>query len=159
MQDNQHKPYLTTSIINDIENFLHIAIEGPVPSTVQLIRALDKLGAAYHEGTSVQFVNDNVEPTASNYSELYNKLGKRFPELGLYAIRDPLNLTTNEELMGDAIDDLADIVGDLQKVIWRSNHVDAENAIWHFCNLYAIHWGRHLRELSLYLHAKQFYGD
>lgn len=156
MSDSQHNPRLTATIVNDVENFLRIAIEGPVPSIGQLICALDKLAVAYHEGTGLQFVDADVEPPDNDYKTTYDQLCQRFPGLGLYAMCDPLNVGTSEVLTGDAIDDLADIVTDLREVVWRCDNINVENAIWHFCNLYQIHWGRHLRELSLYLHTKQF---
>jgi hypothetical protein len=48
---------------------------------------------------------------------------------------------------------LADIVGDLEEVVWRYETLGADDAYWHLRFLFLIHWGQHLRELSLYLHA------
>jgi hypothetical protein len=50
-------------------------------------------------------------------------------------------------MVGDAIDDLADIAADLEEVVW------ADDAHWHYKFLFEVHWGMHLRELALYLHA------
>jgi hypothetical protein len=68
---------------------------------------------------------------------------------------DPTQINIEQSITaGDAIDDLADIVQDLEEVIWRFENVGSEDGLWHFKSLYRMHWGRHLRELSLYLHAK-----
>jgi hypothetical protein len=56
-------------------------------------------------------------------------------------------------MSGDPIDDLADIVGDLSHVIWRYENVGPDEALWYFHFHFQAHGGRHLRELSLYLHA------
>lgn len=154
MSNSTQKPRPSSSVIDDAEHFLQLATKGPPPSTEQLICALDRLALAYHTGKGVRFVDDNVEPPTRDFKTTYDQLAQRFPELGLYATCDPLNLNTSKMLTGDAIDDLADIVGDLSEVIWRNKKVGTENAIWHFCNDYEIHWGRHLRELTLYLHAR-----
>ena len=52
---------------------------------------------------------------------------------------------------GDAIDDLADIYGDLEVFdgIWVSRGPDA--ALAALSATYEAHWGMHLRELQLYL--------
>jgi hypothetical protein len=76
--------------------------------------------------------------------------------LGHYAIANPSDIPPKEALVGDAIDDIADIVRDLQEVIWRAEHQSENDARWYFRNLFWIHWGRHLRELSLYLHDRQW---
>ena len=57
-------------------------------------------------------------------------------------------------MTGDAIDDLADIAGDLEEVLRRFEHSGKNAGDWYFRMLFEIHWGRHLRELQLYLHAK-----
>nr|NUR37992.1 DUF5063 domain-containing protein [Sphingomonas sp.] len=87
---------------------------------------------------------------------LYHRVAERFPELGHYAVAEPPELPPKEAMVGDAIDDLADIVRDLQEVVWRAEHQSENDARWYFRLLFQIHWGRHLRELSLYLHSQQW---
>lgn len=58
-------------------------------------------------------------------------------------------------MMSDALDDLRDITLDLREVIWRAERLGLDDAHWYF-HLHFFHWGRHMRELALYLHARQF---
>jgi hypothetical protein len=58
-------------------------------------------------------------------------------------------------MMGDAIDDLADLTLDMREVVWLAEHVGLDDAHWSF-RLHYFHWGRHARELALYLHSRQF---
>jgi hypothetical protein len=66
---------------------------------------------------------------------------------------DALVLEPTSAMVGNAIDDLTDISGDLREVLWRYETLGADDALWHFHFLFLIHWGQHARELSLYLHA------
>lgn len=56
-------------------------------------------------------------------------------------------------MVGDAIDDLADLTLDMREVVWLADHVGVDDAHWSY-RLHFFHWGRHARELSLYLHAR-----
>lgn len=56
-------------------------------------------------------------------------------------------------MTGDAIDDLADIAGELQEVAWLWRNAGPDPALWQFHLLYRGHWGQHLHGLRLYFHA------
>ncbi|HUE79504.1 MAG TPA: DUF5063 domain-containing protein [Sphingomicrobium sp.] len=145
-----------TPTIAAVRGFLALLNDGAAPSGRELARALDQLAMAYHEAPDGDPAEEDREsPTHGfeNYKERYAKLGKRFPDYGYYAVADPMKPITQESLVGDAIDDLADIAGDLEEVVWRFENLGADDAHWHFRFLFEIHWGMHLRELSLYLHA------
>lgn len=60
------------------------------------------------------------------------------------------------ESRGEGRDDISDIVLDLKEVLWYFENTSKDNALWYFENSYKSHWGRHLRELQLYLHDKSF---
>jgi hypothetical protein len=132
-----------------------MALDGEPPDDERLTRGLDELALAYHLCPETEPGERDGEPCRSDYRQLYQALGARFPNLGLYACADPTEVL-HEPLVGDAIDDLADIVLDLQEVLWRFDHLGADDALWHFRFLFRSHWGRHLRELALYLHARMF---
>ena len=55
-------------------------------------------------------------------------------------------------VLGDAIDDLCDIANDLSEVLWRWEHLGADDAHWYLRLMY-MHWGWHMRELQSFLHA------
>jgi len=122
----------------------------------KLIATLDKL--AY----SVNYVNYEFDETeypeapVKNYQLIREKVQKRFPNLGFYNIPQDVseNLEKSEIIVGDAIDDISDIVGDLSEVMWCFKNMSKNDALWYFQNSFRSHWGRHLRELQLYLHDK-----
>ncbi len=134
--------------------FLALVEDGRPPSTEQLARALDELAMAYHHTPEGDPAHKDHKPQSREFSELFGRYSGRFPNLGFYPVTDPSGLLSAEPMVGDAIDDLADITQDLEKVIWRFENVGADDAHWYFRLGYQIHWGRHLRELALYLHAR-----
>jgi len=133
---------------------LRLLREGAPPSDEELARALDELAIAYHEAPEGSPADDDREPPNDDFRQPYAGLSKRFPEHGFYAVADPVEPLDQKCLGGYAIEDLADIARDLEEVVWRSEHIGPDDAHWHFKLLYRTHWGRHLRELSHYLHAK-----
>jgi hypothetical protein len=124
------------------------------PSDEELARLLDELVMAYHVAPEGAPAEDEIEPPASNPKAAYSALASRFPNLELYAVADSAEPINDSPMVGDAIEDLADIARDLDEVVWRSDNFGPDDAYWHFKLLYRIHWGCHVRELSSYLHAK-----
>ena len=137
--------------------FIDLVLKDEHVSNALLVKALDELAFAYHFSPASEPSDDDIEcpyDAFDQYKDLYRRIGERFPELGYYAVADPSEVPAKEPMIGDAIDDLADIVNDLQQVLWRAENVSASDARWYYRMLFEIHWGRHLRELSLYLHDK-----
>ena len=138
-------------------SFLQLIFEGQSPNDEELARALDELAMAYHEtpeGGPADDDDDYPHASLDDYKRRYAQLASRFPNHGYYAVTDPNETVPQESLVGDAIDDLADIARELQEVLWRLDRFGADDAHWHFKLGYRTHWGLHLRELSHYLHAK-----
>lgn len=81
----------------------------------------------------------------------------RFPDLGFYNLPEHIThqIGSTKWLLGDAIDDLADIMGDLQEVLWYFENNFSYDALWHFSFGYRSHWGYHAENLLWYLHALQ----
>jgi hypothetical protein len=83
--------------------------------------------------------------------------GQRFPSFGYYnlpiAVTEQLMAT--ELMLGDALDDLADIGRDLADVRWSRTHTSEADALWRVRWGFEVHWGHHLRTLQWYLHAYQ----
>lgn len=55
--------------------------------------------------------------------------------------------------MSTAVGDLVEIAADLMEVLWLFDNASENDAIWQFRWGYRHHWGRHLHELRVYLHA------
>jgi len=122
----------------------------------QLIIRLDKL-ALLASHVEYQFDDaDYPESPGNDYTEVREKIKIRFPALGHYntAAEVSVKIGNSTLLIGDAIDDLVDILCDLKEVLWCFNNTSDNNALWHFEFGYRSHWGRHLRELQLYLHDR-----
>jgi hypothetical protein len=123
---------------------------------VALTEALDRLAMSYHQTLDAWSDNEVGAPESSEYWDRRAKIASRFPELGYYATIVPGPPDNLAGMVGDAIDDLADIKSDLNEVVWRAENVDLDDAIWYFRYLYRIHWGRHLMELRNHLHLRLF---
>jgi len=137
-----------------VNRFLRLLRHGEPPSDEELARGLDELAMAYHEAPEGSPSDDDRDPPTGDFQVRYAGLGERFSNYGLYAVADPTEPINEKNMVGDAIDDLADIARDLEEVIWRFENIGADDAHWHFKLLYRAHWGMHLRELSHYLHAR-----
>ena len=141
-------------MIEAIEAFLELVLHRVSPASADLARCLDDLAAITHRLPTGDGSGDFADPPGQDYKATYAAIAARFPALGLYAVADPLSLDDGRAMIGDAIDDLADIAGDLQEVAWLWRNAGPEPAQWQFHLLYRAHWGQHLHALRLYLHAR-----
>ena len=123
-----------------------------------LIIALDKLACSLNDVSYEFDETDYPEVPENDYQVIRKIVEKRFPTLGYYNTSRDVSehLETSEIIIGDAVDDISDIVGDLLDVLWCFENTSKNDALWHFENSFRSHWGRHLRELQLYLHDKQW---
>jgi len=143
-------------IKNAVNEFVNYVLneDTQIRDLEELIRLLDKLAFATH------FIKANFDekeyPDApeNNYEEIYKKISKRFPALGYYNIAGNISdrISECDLQVGDAIDDITDIVGDLKEVLWCFDNTSESDALWRYVNGFKMHWGRHLRELQLYLY-------
>jgi hypothetical protein len=136
-------------------HFLATVWEGEPPGDEGLLRALDCLVAVYHE-TPVGGVTDaEIDAPEQDGALLYSQLAARFPEYGYYPVADPTKPLEDALMMGDAIDDLADLTQDMREVIWFAEHVGIDDAHFAF-RLHHFHWGQHARELSIFLCGRRW---
>ena len=138
------------------KHVIEIVLEKPRPSDQELTRALDRLLTAYHEipEDQIRCLTD-IDAPDINYRILYEAIGTRFDGFGYYAVASFRESVEEQVMLADSIDDLGDIVKDLQTAIWYFENCSVEDAYWYLNLLYS-HWSRHLRELTLYLHTRQF---
>lgn len=137
--------------IRAAKRFVNAITCGEAPSTQNLLRHLDELALSYHDTPDGDPADVDEEPVFARVSMA--EVAARFPGFGYYGLADPAQLS-GEVLVGDAIDDLVDIVNDLKEVLWRFERLGSADAHWHFRFLYEIHWGEHLRDLARYLHSR-----
>ncbi|WP_394270032.1 DUF5063 domain-containing protein [Qipengyuania sp.] len=139
-----------------IERFLGQLDRDPTDDQI----GLRSLAISLDNLVSVYFTTVDVEPTdgpdapAMDYSSFARRANRAFPELGSYPYADPGGESGQDELLvADAIDDIADIAGDLSEVLWLLNAGREIDAIWDFRFGYQYHWGDHLHSLRHYLHS------
>lgn len=152
----RYLPFPFMNIETEINNFLELVLESESESEEieKLIQALDRLANLTHE---IEYQYDKTDYSDSlnfEYSTIRKKVEKRFPNLGYYNIALDIseNVGNSDIATGDAIDDITDITLDLLGVKWRFDNTSPDDALWHLELLFRSHWGRHLRELQLYLH-------
>jgi hypothetical protein len=119
-----------------------------------LADALDALMAAGRHAPAGHLDADAAEPERWGYEHARAIVTQRFPALGSYNIPRDVVRSIGETmiLVGDAVDDLADIVGDLSEVSWCFERARAEDALF-YLKLYEFHWGAHASNLRWYLDA------
>lgn len=116
---------------------------------------LDKLALA-HNFIDFQFdAADHREAPREDYKRLRQLAEARFPGFGYYNLPGSIteNIAESTMVVGDALDDVADIAVDLHEIAWCWDNNSPEDALWHFQFGYESHWGEHLRSLRLYILA------
>jgi hypothetical protein len=98
---------------------------------------------------------DYLDDPKEDYQAIYKVVGARFPALGYYNVPSSITKELGESkgLLGDGIDDIVDILFDLKGVLWRLDNTSVDDALWDLNQSFQYHWGRHLRDLQLYLHV------
>jgi len=148
-------------VVAAARRFVALILDDAPPDEVTLAQELDALALMVREATYGDLAEEDASPPRSDYQARRAHIAARFPKLGWYGTADPCAVPA-EPLVGDAIDDLADILSDLEEVVWLAEHVGLDDAHWYFRFAFFSHWGRHLRELALYLHARlseTYYAD
>ncbi|WP_298519458.1 DUF5063 domain-containing protein [uncultured Kordia sp.] len=98
---------------------------------------------------------DYGETPDFDYEEIRKNVVSNFPELGWYGtVIEMENIDEKPTLIGDAVDDLADIIKDLLAVKWRFENTSEADAIWYFNFLMYAHTEQHLVDLLKYLKYK-----
>lgn len=142
----------------EIETFLDLikSSDGDGRERLQaLADALDRLALAYSRTSCLFDEIEYPEAPVASYQMFVDTARTAYPELEChYSCVDPLKLQKQEVMLGDGIDDIADIARDLSEVLWRLDHTSADDAAWYFRFSYESHWGRHLHHLRLLVFEK-----
>ena len=85
---------------------------------------------------------------------LRETIRSRFAGLGCYGLPMTATKRVAQEVVdvADAVDDVTVIAAELKDVLWRAEHVGADDAAWQFHHGYHHHWGEILRTLQVHLH-------
>ncbi|WP_299899283.1 DUF5063 domain-containing protein [uncultured Aquimarina sp.] len=91
---------------------------------------------------------DYPDPPDFNFEKISNTIRSNFPKLGFYQmILDPFEMTKPDTGLGDANDDLSDIIKDLMEVQWRFKNTSEQDALWYFEFIMRNHSERHIVNL------------
>ena len=126
-----------------------------VPNKIGELRML--LVEIYSEFLNIKSQFDNMdydEEPQFDYEKIRQNVVSNFPNFGWYGtVLDINNIYAQEEGLGigDALDDLTDIIIDLLEVKWRFENTNEIDALWHFEFLMRSHSERHLINLLKYL--------
>jgi hypothetical protein len=149
-------------MIEAVRSYLDLLASEPLQDRAlpALAHTLDRLALAYHDTESMALDEDDTpDPPVQDYGPLRDQAVRSFPGLGYYHSSSsvPLEVEENATLtLGDGIDDVADITGELLEVMWRWENNGPADAVWYFRFSYEAHWGRHLHSLRSYLHTLMF---
>lgn len=128
----------------------------PEENVVSLVRTLDALALAMHDVAPAVDKTEHPDPPLWPYECRRALACERFPHLGHYNAAGSVSESPGESdlVVGDAIDDIADIAGDLADAVWRWERTSEADALWHLQESFRYHWGQHLRGLQLYLYCR-----
>ncbi len=146
-------------IKSSIEFFFE-AIEGPIPEDTREARlqiALDRLALSVSIADYTFDEGKYPEAPRREYNVVRDIVSVNFPDCGYYNVPLEISEKIGESSLavGDAIDDICDIARDMEEVLWCWENTSVDNALWHFRESFGSHWGKHLRDLQLYLYAKE----
>ena len=124
----------------------------------ELLMLLDSLALAQARGCAGCGSTNYPDPPDERDPSLRKRVQSAFKDYGYYneveVLRD--DIADTGVMVGDAIDDILGIYGDLREVQRRWEHNSPEDALWFFKDLYGFHWGWHLRNLQRYVHDVLF---
>jgi hypothetical protein len=115
---------------------------------------LDFIALALH-GINPNGNFDGEEIPENDYNLIRKLAEERFPNWGYYNVAQDVTdkISQTELAVGDAIDDITDIINDLKMVMWSYRNECENNALWHLQDSYLGHWRWHMRNLQVYLHC------
>ena len=114
----------------------------------------------YSEFLNVEFEfdeSDYDEEPDFDYDEIRQNVKSNFPDFDWYSMVMDLNrLEPNVEIgIGDALDDLTDIIKDLLAVKWKMDNTSEMDALWEFELSMRTHSEQHLIDLIKYIKEKE----
>jgi hypothetical protein len=144
------------AIRQSIEHFIRI-VEAPDMTAEARLEALPVSldGLAYFVHRARFKFDDREFPDAPRVDFKVTRalVEAHFPKLGYYNLADPTTreIAAASILVGDGIDDIADIYADVKEALWCWDNTSVDDALWHFTNSFGSHWGLHLRSVQYYL--------
>jgi hypothetical protein len=113
---------------------------------------LDHLALARYMKVPSDEEKEYPEPQLAGYEDMRKLVKRRFPNYGFYNVASPVSekIADAEIIVGDAIDDVADIAGELEEFLWRWDNTSKGDALKDFLTC-RFHWEPHIRGLQFYI--------
>ena len=145
-------------MIEAVRDYLATVTGEPLPEDVRLRRLaelLDCLIYLRHRYASAEPDEEEVDAPAADWNQLADAACRAFPDLADEPLRwynwsDPRQTTDEKPSLGNAINDIAHIAGEMSEVAWRWDTTSHEDARFHFWMMYS-HWGFHAHALRGHL--------
>ena len=131
-----------------------------VELTDKIITLKKLLIGLYYEFLNVDFEFDETEYDEEpdfDYNQIKENVKSNFPDFGWYSnVLDLNKLEPNVEIgIGDALDDLTDIIQDLMVVKWKMDNTSEMDALWQFEFSMRTHSEQHLIDLIKFVKEKE----
>jgi hypothetical protein len=100
--------------------------------------------------------NEYLEFDIQKFSNIKDNLKTNFGNFGFYKTILDINDIDNIEdsALGDATDDLLDIIKDLLEIKWRIDNNSLADGLWYFEFIFKTHTQQHILDLLNYLKQK-----
>ena len=121
-----------------------------------LIASLDELAYLSHNVAYKPDDKDYPDPPERDRSKTLGEVRKRFSSLGFCNVAGEIGdrISECDGHIRDVTRYIAEIADNLSEVLWYLNNTSHDTALFYFKFDFVTHWGRHLRELQLYLHDR-----
>jgi hypothetical protein len=117
-----------------------------------LAKSLVKIYNLYFE---IEYEFDETDyPDFDNekYQNIRQNVESNFKDFGFYKMVLEINDMVNDEIgIGDAVDDLSDIIKDLLEVKWRIENNSLNDGLWFFNFIFNSHTEKHIIDLLNYI--------
>ena len=139
--------------INEISKYGLIKNFDEKNKELNLEKNLVKIYNSYFE---IEYVFDEKKYPEFDNTELLKireNIESNFPNFGYYKIPNEIAEIENESenLIGDSVDDLSDIILDLQEIKWRAKNTSENDSKWFFKLIFESHTKNHIINLLNYL--------
>ncbi len=114
----------------------------------------------YSKYFDIQYEYDDKEYPdfeKAQFPDITKNVKSNFKEFGFYTSILDINELDNKTGIGigDAIDDLSDIILDLLEIKWRIENNSLNDGLWHFEIIFPFHTQQHILDLLNYMKQKK----
>lgn len=148
-----------TELIPTINKIVKFGLEPNVATTDKEKVLEENLVRIYGLYFDIQYTFDETdfpEFDKTEYSDIRQNVSSNFKDFGFYKIVSDINDIDNlkDIAIGDALDDLTDIILDLLEIKWRIENNCMSDGLWFFELTFYSHTQQHILDLLNYMKQK-----